>query len=138
LTPPPEARYCLSISKADIGPPDGPRRGREGVSKPTELMRGTLDLLILKTLDLGPRHGIGVADRIRQITSGTFEVKAGSLFPALHRLEQNGFIDGEWTQSPEGRRVKAYRLTVQGRRQLAAEQRQWARVTLAMARVLES
>jgi transcriptional regulator len=108
------------------------------MGKPTELLRGTLDLLILKTLDLQPRHGIGVADRIRQITAGTFEVKPGSLFPALHRLEQNGFITGEWTQSDEGRRVKAYRLTAQGRRQLAAEQRQWARVVGAMAQVLES
>src|SRR6185503_12880466 len=98
------------------------------MGKATELLRGTLDLLILKTLALEPRHGISVADRIRQITSGTFEVKAGSLFPALHRLEQNGFIAGEWTQSPEGRRVKAYRLTAQGRRQLAAEQRLWARI----------
>jgi transcriptional regulator len=86
----------------------------------------------------GPRHGIGVADRIRQITSGTFDVKPGSLFPALHRLEQNGFIAGEWTQSPEGRRVKAYRLTAQGRRQLALERREWARIVGAMAQVLES
>lgn len=108
------------------------------MGKPPGLMRGTLDLLILKTLELEPRHGIAVADRIRQMTSGTFEVKAGSLFPALHRLEQNGFISGEWTQSPEGRRVKAYRLTAQGRRQLSAEQRQWARVVGAMAQVLES
>ena len=108
------------------------------MGKATELLRGTLDLLILKTLELEPRHGISVADRIRQITSGTFEVKAGSLFPALHRLEQNGFIAGEWTQSPEGRRVKAYRLTAQGRRQLAAEQRLWARVVGAMTQVLES
>ncbi len=108
------------------------------MAKPTELMRGTLDLLILKTLELEPRHGISVADRIRQITSGTFEVKPGSLFPALHRLEQNGFISGEWTQSAEGRRVKAYRLTPQGRRQLTVERREWARVVGAIAQVLES
>ena len=108
------------------------------MAKPTELMRGTLDLLILKTLELGPRHGMSVAERLRQITSGTFEVKPGSLFPALHRLEQHGFIAGEWTQSPEGRRVKAYRLTAQGRRQLATEQREWARIVGAMTQVLES
>jgi PadR family transcriptional regulator len=108
------------------------------VSRPTELMRGTLDLLVLKTLELGPRHGISVAERIRQITSGTFAVKPGSLFPALHRLEQHGYIAGEWTQSPEGRRVKAYRLTAEGRRQLAAEQRAWARIVGAMTQVLES
>jgi PadR family transcriptional regulator len=108
------------------------------MAKSTELVRGTLDLLVLKTLELGPRHGIGVAERIRQITSGTFDVKAGSLFPALHRLEQNGDIRGTWTQSDEGRRVKAYQLTAHGRRQLAAEQREWKRVVGAMARILES
>jgi transcriptional regulator len=108
------------------------------LGKSTELVRGTLDLLVLKTLELGPRHGIGVAERIRQTTSGTFEVPAGSLFPALHRLEQNGFILGEWTQSAEGRRVRAYRLTAQGRRHLAAEKREWARIVGAMAQVLES
>jgi transcriptional regulator len=108
------------------------------VPKSTELVRGTLDLLVLKTLDLGPRHGISVAERIRQQTSGTFEVSPGSLFPALHRLEQNGFIRGEWTQSAEGRRVKSYQLTAQGRRKLAAQKREWARVILAMSQVLES
>jgi PadR family transcriptional regulator PadR len=108
------------------------------VARSTELVRGTLDLLVLKTLELGPRHGISVADRIRQTTSGTFEVSSGSLFPALHRLEQNGFIRGEWTQSAEGRRVKAYRLTAQGRQKLAAEKREWARVVGAMTQVLES
>jgi transcriptional regulator len=101
-------------------------------------LRGTLDLLVLKTLELGPRHGISVAERIRQTTSGAFEVPPGSLFPALHRLEQNGFVRGEWTQSPEGRRIREYRLTAQGRRHLAAEKREWARVAVAMAQVLES
>jgi transcriptional regulator len=101
-------------------------------------LRGTLDLLVLKTLELEPRHGMGVADRIRQTTAGTFDVSPGSLFPALHRLEQNGFIEGEWTQSAEGRRVKAYRLTALGRRHLAVEKREWARVALAMTQVLES
>ena len=108
------------------------------MARNSELLRGTLDLLVLKTLELEPRHGMGVADRIRQTTAGTFDVSPGSLFPALHRLEQNGFISGEWTQSPEGRRVKAYRLTALGRRHLAAEKREWARVALAMAQVLES
>lgn len=108
------------------------------MAKSTELVRGTLDLLVLKTLELGPRHGISVAERIRQITSGTFDVKPGSLFPALHRLEQNGDIRGTWTQSETGRRIKAYQLTAQGRRQLAAEEREWKRVVGAMTRVLES
>jgi transcriptional regulator len=108
------------------------------MAKPTGLVRGTLDLLVLKTLELGPRHGISVAERIHQITSGTFDVKPGSLFPALHRLEQSGDIRGTWTQSPEGRRIKAYQLTAQGRRLLAAERREWERVAGAMARALES
>jgi transcriptional regulator len=108
------------------------------MARKAELMRGTLDLLILKTLELTPRHGMSVAERIRQITSGTFEVKPGSLFPALHRLEQNGYVAGAWTQSAEGRRVKEYRLTAQGRKQLLAVQRQWARIVGAMAQVLES
>jgi len=108
------------------------------MGKATDLLRGTLDLMLLRTLELGPRHGIAVADRIRQTTAGTFDVSPGSLFPALHRLEQNGYVRGEWTQSAAGRRVKAYTLTALGRRQLAAEKREWARIALAMAQVLES
>ena len=104
----------------------------------TELLKGTLDLLILKTLELESRHGLLVAERIEQITRGTFSVKPGSLFPALHRLEQSGYIAGGWTTSDEGRRVKSYSLTAAGRRQLAAEKRQWARITLAVAQVLAS
>lgn len=107
------------------------------MAKQTQLMRGTLDLLILKTLALEPRHGVGVADRIGQITRGTFDVKAGSLFPALHRLEQEGFIRGEWTVTPAGHRAKYYRLTAAGQRQLHTEKKQWARVAAAMAQVLE-
>jgi PadR family transcriptional regulator PadR len=108
------------------------------MAKRTELLKGTLDLLILKTLDLEARHGLGVADRIAQITGGTFTVKPGSLFPALHRLEEYGFIKGEWTASDEGRRVKAYTLTAAGRRQLAAEKRQWARIALAVTQILDA
>ena len=103
-----------------------------------ELMKGTLDLLILRTLDLGPMHGSAIADRIAQITKGAFQVKAGSLFPALHRLEQGGWIHGEWQQSAEARRVRSYTLTVDGRRQLAAEKMNWKRVVQAMDRVLEA
>jgi transcriptional regulator len=104
----------------------------------TELLKGTLDLLILKTLALEPRHGVGVADRIAQITGGTFQVKAGSLFPALHRLEQEGFIRGEWSTTPEGHRAKYYRVTPAGQRQLAAEKKNWARIALAIAQILEA
>jgi transcriptional regulator len=104
----------------------------------TELLKGTLDLLILKTLESGPRHGLLVADRIEQLTRGAFSVKPGSLFPALHRLEQWGYIDGAWTTNDEGRRVKAYALTATGKRQLASEKRQWARVSVAVNLVLEA
>lgn len=104
----------------------------------TDLMKGTLDLLVLKTLALEPRHGVGVADRIGQITRGTFQVKPGSLFPALHRLEQEGFIAGEWSETPEGRRAKYYRITAAGQRQLAAERKNWARIVVAIAQVLEA
>ena len=104
----------------------------------TELLKGTLDLLILKTLELEGRHGLGVAERMEQITRGAFSVKPGSLFPALHRLEQSGFIAGEWTANDEGRRVKSYQLTASGRKQLAAEKKQWARVALAVTQILEA
>jgi PadR family transcriptional regulator PadR len=103
----------------------------------TDLLRGTLDLLILRTLELQPLHGVAVSDRIRQITGGTFSVQAGSLFPALHRLEQEGWIAGEWT-TDQGRRVKAYTLTGAGRRQLVSEKRQWERIVTAVAQVLET
>ena len=103
-----------------------------------ELLKGTLDLLILKTLELEPRHGVAVADRIAQITRGTFAVKAGSLFPALHRLEQEGFLEGEWGTTEQGRRAKFYRLTSAGRRQLGVEKRHWARVSGAIGSVLEA
>jgi transcriptional regulator len=104
----------------------------------TELLRGTLDLLVLRTLELRPLHGLAVADRIRQVTRGTFDVPAGSLFPALHRLEQKGWLRGEWSATGEGRRIKSYELTPAGRRQLVFEKRQWARIVDAMTQVLES
>jgi PadR family transcriptional regulator PadR len=104
--------------------------------RPTELMKGTLDLLVLKTLALEPRHGVGVADRIEQISRGTFQVRPGSLFPALHRLEQEGFIAGEWSETPEGRRARYYRLTPAGQRKLAAEKKNWARIVLAVGQIL--
>src|SRR5262245_4127914 len=108
------------------------------MTQQTEILKGTLGLLILRTLELESRHGVSIADRIEQITKGTFSVKAGSLFPALHRLEQEGFIDGEWSTNESGRRVKAYKLTTAGRQQLAAEKKQWARIVSAIGLVLES
>ena len=104
----------------------------------TDLLRGTLDLLILKTLELEPRHGVAVADRIAQITHGTFVVKPGSLFPALHRLEADGFISGQWGETAEGRRAKVYELSAAGRKQLRTETRNWLKISAAMGQVLES
>ena len=104
----------------------------------TELMKGTLDLMILRVLELQPLHGAAIADRIHQTSRGTFHVKAGSLFPALHRLEQEGWISGEWTESVEKRRVKSYQLTAAGRRHLSAEKASWRRVVAAMTMVLDS
>jgi len=103
-----------------------------------ELLKGTLDLLILRTLDAGAMHGSAIADRISQVTRGTFQVKAGSLFPALHRLEQEGWIEGEWRESNEGRRVRSYALTRDGKRQLAAEKKTWSRIAEAMNAFLEN
>jgi PadR family transcriptional regulator PadR len=104
----------------------------------TELLKGTLDLLILKTLALEPRHGVGVADRIQQITSGTFQIKAGSLFPALHRLEEHGFIKGGWSVTPDGHRAKYYAITPAGQRRLAAERKNWTRIVVAIGQILEA
>lgn len=104
-------------------------------TRPPELLKGTLDLLILRTLELTPLHGAAVADRIGQVTRGTFHVKAGSLFPALHRLEQQGWIDGEWQQA-DGKRVKVYTLTRAGRKQLVTEKAHWRQISTAMAQVL--
>jgi transcriptional regulator len=105
-------------------------------AKRTGPLKGTVDLLILRTLELEPRHGVGVADRIAQTTGGTFALGPGSLFPALHRLEQRGWIVGEWRETDEGRRAKFYALTPAGRRRLADEKRHWAKIVAAMRQVL--
>jgi PadR family transcriptional regulator len=102
-----------------------------------ELLQGTLDLLILKTLEPGPNHGLGISRRIQQVTRGTFEVKPGSLFPALHRLEERGWLKSHWGESENRRRAKYYQLTQTGRRQLRTEEENWERVSLAMTRALE-
>ncbi len=107
------------------------------MARQTELLKGTLDLLILRSLELDSRHGLGIAERIEQVTRGTFIVKPGSLFPALHRLERQGFIDGEWTLSPAGKRAKSYRLTASGKKQLSAEKKEWARIAIAVGQMLE-
>ena len=106
------------------------------MAKPAEILQGTLDLLILRTLECGPLHGVGIADRIEQVTRGVFIVGPGSLFPALHRLTEKGWIEGEWTESESKRRVKSYTLTPAGSAQLIQEKRNWQRVFTAMNRVL--
>jgi PadR family transcriptional regulator PadR len=103
-----------------------------------DLLRGTLDMLILKTLSLQPLHGLGISQRIEQVTGGVFLVKPGSLFPALHRLEQEGWIKGSWGESANNRRARYYRLTAAGRRRLGEEKRNWAQVVLAITRVMEA
>src|SRR4026208_2314597 len=102
------------------------------------LVKGTLDLLVLRTLELQPLHGAAIAERIFQTTRGTFQIKAGSLFPALHRLEQDGWIEGEWETLPKGRRIKSYRLTRDGRRHLSAEKATWQRAGIALTLALDS
>jgi transcriptional regulator len=104
----------------------------------TNLLQGTLDLLILKALALEEMHGLGISRRIEQITKGTFLVKPGSLFPALHRMEQSGWLAASWGGSENNRRAKFYKLTKTGRRQLDAEKEQWERIALAMASALEA
>ncbi len=104
----------------------------------TELVRGTLDMLILKTLSLEPRHGLGISRRMEQITDGAFQVKPGSLFPAFHRLEQEGWIVGVWGESENNRRAKYYKLTAAGRRRLGEERRNWAQALIAITRILDA
>jgi transcriptional regulator len=102
------------------------------------LLQGTLDLLVLKALALGPLHGLGVSNRIQQITKGAFLVKPGSLFPALHRMEQAGWLESSWGESENNRRAKYYRLTKAGRRQLEAETEDWQRIALAITSALKA
>lgn len=104
----------------------------------TDLLQGTLALLILKSLALEEMHGMGISRRIAQITNGTFEVKPGSLFPALHRMEEAGWLDSSWGEAETNRRAKFYRLTKLGRRQFAAETEQWERISLAIASALKA
>ena len=103
-----------------------------------DILQGTLDLLILRALELAPMHGIGIAARIEQVTRGALAVKPGSLFPALRRLEQQGWIEGQWGPSENNRRARYYTLTRTGRTQLAEEKRKWYRMTSAMNWMLES
>jgi PadR family transcriptional regulator len=104
----------------------------------TSLLQGTLDLLILKSLVSGEMHGLGISRRIQQITGGTFVVKPGSLFPALHRMDEEGWISSFWGDSENNRRAKYYRLTKAGTKQLEAETKRWGRISWAIAQALEA
>ena len=103
-----------------------------------ELVQGTLDMLILKTLARGPMHGYGIAESIQQISDDVLRVEEGSLYPALHRLELDGMIDSEWGQSANNRRAKYYRLSTRGQEQLQTEAQNWRRLAGAIARVMEA
>lgn len=107
-------------------------------SNQTNLLQGTLDLLILKSLTLGELHGLGISRRIEQITRGTFQVKPGSLFPALHRMEESGWLKSSWGESENNRRAKYYKLSKAGERQLGEETEQWEKIVLAMANALKA
>jgi PadR family transcriptional regulator, regulatory protein PadR len=107
------------------------------MSKPSDLVQGTLDLLILKTIAPEPRHGWGIAQRIRQVSGEVLQVNQGALYPALHRLEQNGWIRARWGESDNNRRAKYYSLTPAGRRYLEHEEANWKRLATAIGLVLE-
>jgi len=104
----------------------------------SNLVRGTLDMLILKTLSLQPMHGLGISRRIEQLTDGVFDVKPGSLFPSLKRMEQEGWIEGEWRESENRRRAKYYTLTAAGRNRLGEEKQNWGQAVMAITKVLET
>jgi len=107
-------------------------------SNPGELVQGTLDMLILRTLTRGAMHGYAIAEFIEQVSEDALRVEEGALYPALHRLELRGWLDSEWGVSSNNRRAKYYRLTSAGRKQLAEERERWGRMTAAIGRILES
>jgi transcriptional regulator len=102
----------------------------------SDLLQGTLDLMILRTLQRGPMHGWGISQRIQQLSQDVLQVNQGSLYPALHRLEQQGLIEAEWGSSENNRQAKFYQLTREGRKQVADETRNWERIAAAVARVI--
>jgi PadR family transcriptional regulator len=108
------------------------------VDQKRDLLQGTLDLLILKAVALGQNHGLGISRRIAQITQGTFDVKPGSLFPALHRLEERGWLTSSWGESETNRRAKYYGITKAGRRQLDVEVRAWQQTVFAIGRAIDT
>lgn len=105
-------------------------------TKKGDVLRGTLDLMILQSLELQPMHGYGIAQRIAQVSGGEFGVSPGSFFPALYRLESRGWLRGSWGTSENGRKARFYALTAAGRRQLGVEKKNWDRIALAIQKVL--
>ncbi len=104
----------------------------------SDLLQGTLDMLILKIVALGPVHGYGISLRIRQISKEVLRVQQGSLYPALHRLEKRGWLEADWGESDNGRQAKFYRLSAKGRKQLAAEKSNWERLANAVALIMQT
>jgi PadR family transcriptional regulator len=104
----------------------------------SDLLQGTLDMLILKIVALGPVHGYGISQRIRQISKEVLQVQQGSLYPALHRLEKRGWLDATWGESDNGRQAKFYKLSVKGRKQLIEEQSNWGRLSDAVGLILKT
>ena len=109
---------------------------RMGMAKQTNLLQGTLDLLVLRALVTGELHGLGISRRIEQMTRGTFQVKPGSLFPALHRMEEAGWLKAVWGESENNRKAKYYKLTKAGEQQLGTETEEWGKIVAAMASAL--
>jgi len=107
-------------------------------SAKADLLQGTLDLLILKVVALGPLHGYGISQRIRQISNDVLQVQQGSLYPALHRLEQRGWLSATWSESETGRPAKFYKVSAKGRKQLAAQEQTWQRLTGAITLILQT
>jgi PadR family transcriptional regulator PadR len=104
----------------------------------SDLLQGTLDMLILKIVALGPVHGYGISQRIRQISNEALQVQQGSLYPALHRLEKRDWLEAEWGESENGRQAKFYRLSAKGRRQLAEEEDSWDRLSQAITLIMQT
>jgi len=123
----------IMLSNDKVSPEPG-----DSVAERADLLQGTLDLLILKALMLGPLHGWGISKRLRQLSADAFEVGQGSLYPALYRLEDQGWISAHWATSPEGRRAKFYTLTREGRKQFIAERSEWRLFSGAMELVLKA
>src|SRR5579885_1258564 len=143
--PPPErCGYRISLptdsqnERYILYPDDQEELSRLMADKPGDLVQGTLDMLVLKTVALEPTHGYGIAVRIEQMSKGVFRVNAGSLFVAIQRLQRDGLIRGEWKETENNRRAKYYMLTERGRKRLNSEKRQWKRQAAAIARILEA